>query len=100
MGGCLCSCSAWIATKPGLLTKRSSYKKGRAHTQMKITYTSECEEMAGTVIEVPDHACRDNMIRRESHHVETHGLDCGPYENFDDIWYECSLCGEIDEEQN
>jgi hypothetical protein len=25
--------------------------------------------------------------------VETHGLECGPYERFHDEWYECPACG-------
>ena len=26
-------------------------------------------------------------------YLETHGLDCGPYEHWRDEWYECSACG-------
>jgi hypothetical protein len=26
-------------------------------------------------------------------HVETHGLDCGPYEHFDEVRYTCKSCG-------
>jgi hypothetical protein len=31
-----------------------------------------------------DH-CRDS--------VETHGIDCGPYEHFYDVWLVCDRCG-------
>jgi len=30
----------------------------------------------------------------QAHHVETHGLDCGPYEHWDEEWLTCSMCGE------
>ena len=29
----------------------------------------------------------------ESSHVETHGLDCGPYENWMERWWTCMDCG-------
>ena len=25
--------------------------------------------------------------------IETHGLDCGPYERFHDEWWDCPACG-------
>src|SRR5580765_3301165 len=28
-----------------------------------------------------------------ANHVETHGLDCGPYERWTDEWLECNRCG-------
>jgi hypothetical protein len=34
-----------------------------------------------------------NFRERHAHHVETHGLDCGPYETWEDSWLECSECG-------
>lgn len=41
-----------------------------------------------------EHVCTADTLRhRTSHSVETHGLDCGPYEHFYDEWYECA-CGE------
>lgn len=36
---------------------------------------------------------RVDFRERHAHHVETHGLDCGPYEHFDDEWLECPNCG-------
>jgi len=32
------------------------------------------------------------MVRREADSVETHGLDCGPFEHFHDEWWECPEC--------
>ena len=32
------------------------------------------------------------MVHRESDSVETHGLDCGPFERFHDEWWECPEC--------
>lgn len=29
----------------------------------------------------------------EADSVETHGLDCGPFEHFHDEWWECPQCG-------
>ena len=31
---------------------------------------------------------------REANSVETHGLECGPFERFHDEWWECPGCGE------
>ena len=36
---------------------------------------------------------RVRLRAHEANHVETHGLDCGPYEHFHDEWYECPACG-------
>lgn len=44
---------------------------------------------------MPDHDCLYNLRYRESHTVETHGLDCGPYERFFDEWWECGTCGAV-----
>jgi uncharacterized protein with PIN domain len=30
---------------------------------------------------------------RETESIETHGLECGPYEHFHDEWWECPACG-------
>jgi hypothetical protein len=32
------------------------------------------------------------MIDRQADSVETHGLDCGPFEHFHDEWWECPEC--------
>jgi hypothetical protein len=32
-------------------------------------------------------------VPRVGHFVETHGLDCGPYETRSERWYECPQCG-------
>lgn len=29
----------------------------------------------------------------DSWHVETHGLDCGPYERWHEHWWQCMDCG-------
>jgi len=31
---------------------------------------------------------------REHDSIETHGLECGPYERWHDEWWECPACGE------
>lgn len=39
---------------------------------------------------------KDILMRyREADSVETHGLDCGPFERFHDEWYECPACGAV-----
>lgn len=43
---------------------------------------------------IQDHDCRAHLVPRESYGVETHGLDCGPYEHWRDEWDECTFCGE------
>ena len=38
--------------------------------------------------------CRHAELRfREGDTIETHGLECGPYEHFHDEWWECLACG-------
>ena len=38
--------------------------------------------------------CHQASLRfRSAGSVETHGLECGPYEHFYDEWYECPACG-------
>jgi uncharacterized protein with PIN domain len=32
------------------------------------------------------------MQFREADSIETHGLECGPYERWHDEWYECPEC--------
>jgi len=32
------------------------------------------------------------LVFREADSVETHGLECGPYEHFHDEWWECPEC--------
>jgi hypothetical protein len=41
-----------------------------------------------------DHDCLDHLSYREHEWVETHGLDCGPYEHCWQEWWECAICGE------
>ena len=41
-----------------------------------------------------DHDCLDHLLYREHEWVETHGLDCGPYEHCWQEWWECAICGE------
>lgn len=61
---------------------------------MKVRYQGPCEELCGQEIEVPEHDCLDHLEHREGEHVETHGLDCGPYERWHEEWAECTVCGE------
>jgi hypothetical protein len=65
---------------------------------MKVVYRGPCEEMYGKEIEYPDHDCREHAVYREATNTETHGLDCGPYEQWTDRWYECSICSQVVEE--
>ena len=41
--------------------------------------------------------CGDDvtMQLREADSIETHGLECGPYEHWHDEWYECPECGSV-----
>ena len=34
------------------------------------------------------------LVLREADNIETHGLECGPYEHFHDEWWECPACGD------
>jgi len=43
--------------------------------------------------ECPNCGKRADFKERSSHNVETHGLDCGPYETWDETWLVCSECG-------
>jgi hypothetical protein len=43
----------------------------------------------------PDHDCLEHLAYRQHESVETHGLDCGPFERWWDEWWECCVCGEI-----
>jgi hypothetical protein len=65
--------------------------------RMKVIYRGDCEEMYGREIEVPDHDCEEHMEHKSADHVETHGLDWGPYERWHEEWWECSICGEREE---
>ena len=38
--------------------------------------------------------CLEHLKLHEKDYVETHGLDCGPYERWTDTWFECAVCGE------
>ncbi len=64
---------------------------------MKVIYHGDCEELQGKEIEVKGHVCAEHMRYRSSESVETHGLDCGPYENVAEEWWECAICGEREE---
>ena len=46
-----------------------------------------------------DHDCREHLEYRHHEWVETHGLDCGPYERGRDQWWECAVCGDKFTEQ-
>lgn len=39
-----------------------------------------------------DHSCVEHARFKQADWVETHGLDCGPYERGTDEWWECSVC--------
>lgn len=39
-----------------------------------------------------DHSCVEHARFKQADWVETHGLDCGPYERGTDEWWECSIC--------
>jgi hypothetical protein len=41
-----------------------------------------------------DHDCREHLVYRAYEWVETHGLDCGPFERCRQEWWECAVCGE------
>jgi hypothetical protein len=41
-----------------------------------------------------DHDCLDHLVYREHAWVETHGLDCGPYEHCWSERWECTVCGD------
>jgi len=41
-----------------------------------------------------NHNCAEHLVHREGDFVETHGLNCGPYEHFHEEWEECSVCHE------
>jgi hypothetical protein len=40
------------------------------------------------------HDCLDHLVYRECSWVETHGLECGPYEHCRGEWWECVICGD------
>ena len=40
------------------------------------------------------HHCIDHLRHHTKDCVETHGLDCGPYETWTEEWDECSVCDE------
>ena len=61
---------------------------------MTTTYRGPCEELYGRQIEVPDHACLEHLRYGVAHCVETHGLECGPYERWDEEYWECVVCRE------
>jgi hypothetical protein len=48
-----------------------------------------------TVPVIPEHYCFEHLEHRNVYHVETHGLDCGPYERWHEEWDECRVCGEV-----
>jgi hypothetical protein len=66
---------------------------------MKVTYRGECEELYGQEIEVEDHDCLEYIEFRQETLRETHGLDCGPYEEWTEHWWECRFCDQRYDEQ-
>jgi hypothetical protein len=40
----------------------------------------------------PD-CCNAELVLKEHDSIETHGLECGPYEHFHDERWECPDCG-------
>jgi hypothetical protein len=67
---------------------------------VKVTYRGPCEEMYGKEIEYPDHECTEHVVHRREQWTETHGLECGPYEQWTEEYYECSICGQQIEVHN
>lgn len=47
-----------------------------------------------------DHDCMDYLRERSVDCVETHGLECGPYERYTETWWECSICKELFDEKD
>jgi len=41
----------------------------------------------------PGHDCLEHLAYRGYGWAETHGFDCGPYEQCWDEWWECLVCG-------
>jgi hypothetical protein len=44
--------------------------------------------------EVDAHDCMEHLRHRAHVWVETHGLDCPPYEHCYQEWWCCKICGE------
>jgi uncharacterized CHY-type Zn-finger protein len=38
------------------------------------------------------HDCREHLVYHEHEWVETHGLDCGPFERCYQRWWVCGIC--------
>ncbi len=51
-----------------------------------------CEACAG-LPECPNCGKHATFTEHEADHVETHGLDCGPYERWHQEWITCDACG-------
>ncbi len=56
--------------------------------------TDVLNNLAEKVQRFPEHWCIDHLRHRTNHVVETHGLDCPPYEEYDEEWDECKVCCE------
>ena len=41
-----------------------------------------------------EHDCREHLVYHQHENIETHGLDCGPYEHWWEEWWECAWCGD------
>lgn len=55
-------------------------------------------DLHGDLLMCPN--CKGQLVAKSHESVETHGLDCGPYERVHQCWWECSVCGErFDEEE-
>lgn len=63
-----------------------------------VIYRGPCDELYGQPITIPEHDCRAHIRHRYERWVETHGLDCGPYETCTEEWWECSICGEHEDD--
>jgi hypothetical protein len=71
-------------------------RSGR-HFILERVQTANWTEIAATDSEqgAEYHDCLDHLRHREHDWVETHGLECGPYEQCHQEWFECSECGDI-----
>jgi hypothetical protein len=41
-----------------------------------------------------EHCCLEFLEFHQAYQVETHGLECGPYERWWEEWWTCEVCGE------
>jgi len=50
--------------------------------------------MTTTHTDPEKHNCLEHLSLKRYEWVETHGLDCGPYEHCAEEWWHCDVCGE------